>query len=513
MSEIYKYTSVESAISILKNESVRLTNPKNFNDPYDCNFDQDVKDNKKIDKLLKNYCVVKALDKLVSDEKIKVKDVASKIVLSIIRMEMEIMRVLLRKRPFFSKILGFNFLLNILCKFNGNIKQLIDEELKKKDDFIQKGLIEIKSSIGISCFSKKNNSILMWSHYADSHKGVCLAYENTSSKIFNDVVYSKKRHSIKLYELARHALAKDFINEKIDELKDKIILKDLTTPFLIKSKEWEYEKEVRCIYSNKNQSNDVYCDGEHYYFKIGLPTKIYIGSKATDYEIDKLLKMAYVRDIPVYFMKESKEDFSIVVDNDRKYNPQIVEREKENTLNRIINDIEKCIKQNAYIAAFATALIIPAICSQVEIGGNYSAKERYINWCNTYFECSQKPSGYDGVYLSGEVCWDIKEQLFAYGNIDVTNKYEEQNLEKVVLMFDKPNSFNIYIDQSSKTVIKQNVNKFCSGMISQAKRCYDEHKDKINNMSQIPIYNLVQELDDFEELKALNNRINKTLNK
>ena len=50
-------------------------------------------------------------------------------------------------------------------------------------------------------------------------------------------------------------------------------------------------------------------------------------------------------------------------------------------------------------------------------------------------------------------------------------------------------------------------------MISQAKRCYDEHKDKINNMSQIPIYNFVQELDDFEELKALNNRINKTLNK
>ena len=246
MSEIYKYTSVESAISILKNESVRLTNPKNFNDPYDCNFDQDVKDKKKIDKLLENYYVLKAFDQLVSDEKIKVKDNTSKIVLSVIRMEMEIMRVLLRKRPFFSRILGFNFLLNILYKFNGNIKQLVDEELKKIDDFIQKGLIEIKSSIGISCFSKKNNSILMWSHYAAEHKGFCIKY-------------NLSKHFIKQAENDQHEhmyLKKIKYSDEKTSILTYTIKSDLA--FATKKKDWEYENEVRLIVYNPNNEDSHY---------------------------------------------------------------------------------------------------------------------------------------------------------------------------------------------------------------------------------------------------------------
>ena len=35
MSFIYKYTSLENAIKIIENESVILTNPKAFNDPFD----------------------------------------------------------------------------------------------------------------------------------------------------------------------------------------------------------------------------------------------------------------------------------------------------------------------------------------------------------------------------------------------------------------------------------------------------------------------------------------------
>ena len=34
-----------------------------------------------------------------------------------------------------------------------------------------------KNKYGISCFSKNYNEILMWSHYADNHNGICIEVE------------------------------------------------------------------------------------------------------------------------------------------------------------------------------------------------------------------------------------------------------------------------------------------------------------------------------------------------
>jgi hypothetical protein len=37
--------------------------------------------------------------------------------------------------------------------------------------------LESFESYGVSCFSESWNSILMWSHYADRHKGICLGFD------------------------------------------------------------------------------------------------------------------------------------------------------------------------------------------------------------------------------------------------------------------------------------------------------------------------------------------------
>jgi len=36
--------------------------------------------------------------------------------------------------------------------------------------------------MGVYSLSEKNNDILMWSHYADHHKGFCIEYERADSK-------------------------------------------------------------------------------------------------------------------------------------------------------------------------------------------------------------------------------------------------------------------------------------------------------------------------------------------
>jgi len=37
-------------------------------------------------------------------------------------------------------------------------------------------------SVGVTCFSEVPDSILMWSHYAESHSGICVEFDHTDEK-------------------------------------------------------------------------------------------------------------------------------------------------------------------------------------------------------------------------------------------------------------------------------------------------------------------------------------------
>nr|WP_312983761.1 DUF2971 domain-containing protein [Clostridioides sp.] len=43
---------------------------------------------------------------------------------------------------------------------------------------MKKKIINLKNSYGIASFSENNNSILMWSHYANNHSGLCFEYDS-----------------------------------------------------------------------------------------------------------------------------------------------------------------------------------------------------------------------------------------------------------------------------------------------------------------------------------------------
>jgi len=42
---------------------------------------------------------------------------------------------------------------------------------------IQQYANSVASTIGVSCFSQEEDNLLMWSHYADKHKGLCLKFD------------------------------------------------------------------------------------------------------------------------------------------------------------------------------------------------------------------------------------------------------------------------------------------------------------------------------------------------
>lgn len=109
------------------------------------------------------------------------------------------------------------------------------------DNVIYKSFIDN----GIACFSETKSEILMWSHYADFHRGICLEYEidNSDENIFSlcrPVNYCLHYPMLNFSEF----LKPDF-NSTVDFI-DKMVL--------TKSTSWKYEKEWRIVmpgYGNK----------------------------------------------------------------------------------------------------------------------------------------------------------------------------------------------------------------------------------------------------------------------
>ena len=53
----------------------------------------------------------------------------------------------------------------------------LKSDVHKQIDYLQGTFEETKQTTGISCLSESDSSLLMWAHYANNHKGMCVEYE------------------------------------------------------------------------------------------------------------------------------------------------------------------------------------------------------------------------------------------------------------------------------------------------------------------------------------------------
>ena len=90
-----------------------------------------------------------------------------------------------------------------------------------------------EANVRMFCFSAANDDILMWSHYAQNHHGVCIGFDINSNPVFEktaQVRYAKKYPQADYYSVT---------NEQYYEYS-----------LLTKSDHWKYEKEWRLILTN-----------------------------------------------------------------------------------------------------------------------------------------------------------------------------------------------------------------------------------------------------------------------
>ncbi|HEY5593435.1 MAG TPA: DUF2971 domain-containing protein [Paludibacter sp.] len=155
-----------------------------------------------------------------------------------------------------------------------NLSRNLKRELIRRfnTDEIYKGIESERKRFKITCFSLDKKNTLMWSHYADKHKGICIGFQfpliYEDKFILSPVSYFDK-------------------TPLIEGLAD--AMKLIRYWLSMKSDCWEYEQEIRAIRKSKSISSFEYIQ-----FERSCVKEIIFGCKVTQNEIDnskKLLKL------------------------------------------------------------------------------------------------------------------------------------------------------------------------------------------------------------------------------
>ncbi len=106
------------------------------------------------------------------------------------------------------------------------------------------------SKFGIYCFSEVPNDILMWSHYADSNKGVLIEFDLV--KLFTTLRNKNKGIS---FEFDRIDYVKCLPELNIGLIPKNELRNEFKKMFFTKLDSWNYEKEIRVISTTKGKIN------------------------------------------------------------------------------------------------------------------------------------------------------------------------------------------------------------------------------------------------------------------
>lgn len=311
MNYIYKYRDVDSANKILSNNMILLNNPQNYNDPFDTIIDIDDEQVKKSLEIIGEYYLTKEFIKLLNNENIKC-SLFTKLIMKWDNFLLQKIYLKINKRnKYYDSIPVMRGLSKWMLSSAFKISNENYDELKEKfsQEIIEK-IKEVRNIALISCFSERWDSILMWSHYANKHCGVCIEYEKPEYD-FSKVVYSKNRSHFNIEDTTRRILGYKLSEDEIYVTDEKLI-KHVMRPFLTKSLDWKYEKEIRCIYSY-NSNNVTYDDSiKKYFVQMPKPTKIFIGVNCSVEDRKNVIKICRERNIEYVILEKSDREYKVL---------------------------------------------------------------------------------------------------------------------------------------------------------------------------------------------------------
>jgi hypothetical protein len=183
----------------------------------------------------------------------------------------------------------------------------IEKVYEQLDNMVKQMHTQIGKIIGITCFSETPNDMLMWSHYANKHTGICVEYDfakpflSAKDTLLFPVTYSKIRP---LFPVDKTMLTKNGTVIQKQAMPAEA-LPEIIKAWTIKSPIWSYEREWRhIIFTNNTPDRKV---------KLPIISKIILGVNISPENKQKVIEIAKKRQIPVYstHMKSGKYEMVI----------------------------------------------------------------------------------------------------------------------------------------------------------------------------------------------------------
>lgn len=242
---LYKYEPFTAqSLQNLKDQVIYFASPKTFNDPYDCALSPRIKvpSDKEVEKIRKHYLAKPELDERV-------------------RREFE----------------------------NAPTENLRQVFIRNGQQTLQDGVERFLSQRGVSCFSERVDSLLMWSHYGDSFKGFCLEFSTQAAPF----------HMFKKVSYAQDMAEFDVVPILCDEGVDIV-----TQLYCTKAIDWAYEYEWRGIHEKA---------GTPYGYSADALTGVFVGPEmsSTAFEIIALVLAGQNDRVQLWKGERSKSSFSV----------------------------------------------------------------------------------------------------------------------------------------------------------------------------------------------------------
>ena len=172
---------------------------------------------------------------------------------------------------------------------------------------------EVKRDIQLTCFSERVDSILMWSHYADNHKGFCIEYDTEKidliyKRYLLPVIYQKEVYDYTMLAVQSDRsfiLAMEYLNSDYNL---NAVAKGVWIPLLIKAQEWYYEKEWRIILPS------LFDDSSRLKDFGGAVNGVYLGANCDCDNTDVLRVVSWAKEkgINVYRMHTQTNKYELI---------------------------------------------------------------------------------------------------------------------------------------------------------------------------------------------------------
>lgn len=285
-SHFYKYTSAESALTIISSLSLRWSSPLKFNDP----FDHQIGFSFKFDGETLGQALYEEMERIVFDGKVSFKQPT---LFSLLAIRLHTIRDRLPKDAFKED----------LTRATREIAENFENHVEMLHAAIQEQLTHSR----VLCVAEENDNVVMWSHYADQHRGVvlelrCVDEIDNTLLVARKVSYSREFPKFPpLISYVRHLTGEELIDYA-----------DLSRQVAFtKHEDWSYEKEWRVHMPLLNEP-----PGDGYSLFKESPRvfgNIYLGCRMADEDVARIVAAAkkHIPHAKVLRGRRSRRSFSL----------------------------------------------------------------------------------------------------------------------------------------------------------------------------------------------------------